>query len=63
MKTAVEWLIENSHIIPKNELNKRELIKQANEMFERQIKDAWYDGWIERANEAEQYYNETFKSE
>jgi len=27
-QTAVEWLIENSHIIPKNELNKRELIKE-----------------------------------
>ena len=25
-QTAIEWLIENSHIIPKNELNKRELI-------------------------------------
>jgi hypothetical protein len=62
-KTAVEWL--------KQELKERygsinliePLFKQANEMFERQIKDAWYDGWIERANEAEQYYNETFKQQ
>jgi hypothetical protein len=36
MKTAVEWLIENSHIIPKNELNKRELINQAKEMEKEQ---------------------------
>ena len=31
-QTAVEYLVENSHIIPKNELNKRELIKQAKEI-------------------------------
>jgi hypothetical protein len=35
--TAVQWLIENSHIIPKNELNKRELIKQAKEMEKQQL--------------------------
>jgi hypothetical protein len=41
MKTAVEWLIENSHIIPKNELNKRELIKQAKEMEKQNQEDCW----------------------
>jgi hypothetical protein len=35
-QTAVEWLIENSHIIPKTELNKRELIEQAKEMEKQQ---------------------------
>jgi hypothetical protein len=30
--TAIEWLIENSHIIPKSELNKRQLIHKAKEM-------------------------------
>jgi hypothetical protein len=42
--TAVEWLVENSHIIPKNELNKRELIKQAKEMEKQQITDAYLRG-------------------
>jgi hypothetical protein len=40
-QTAVEWLIENSHIIPKNELNKRELIKQAKEMEKQQTEHAF----------------------
>ncbi len=35
-QTAVEWLLENSHIISKNELNKRELIEQAKEMEKQQ---------------------------
>jgi hypothetical protein len=62
-KTAVEWLIENSHIIPKNELNKRELIKQANEMFEQQIEDAWKDGFFEKSDSSKIYYHKTFKIE
>jgi hypothetical protein len=37
MKTAVEWLIENCHIVPKNELNKKELIEQAKEMEKQNI--------------------------
>jgi hypothetical protein len=68
--TAVEWLIENSHIIPKNELNKRELIKQAKEMEKQQIINTYRDGRSDQQSEktsrfynrmAEQYYNETFK--
>jgi hypothetical protein len=73
-QTAVEWLIENSHIIPKNELNKRELIKQAKEMEKEQISKAyeqgsedgyWHpeNGYSNEFESAEQYYNETFKSE
>jgi hypothetical protein len=70
--TAVEWLIENSHIIPKNELNKRELIKQAKEMEKQQIINTYRDGRSDQQSEktsrfynrmAEQYYNETFKPE
>jgi hypothetical protein len=60
-QTAVEWLIENSHIIPKNELNKRELIEQANKMFEQQIIEAYYEGKQYGFFTEEQYYNETFK--
>jgi hypothetical protein len=68
-QTAVEWLIENSHIIPKNELNKRELIKQANKMFERQIIAA-HGIKTKSINQDQseiitgrQYYNQTFKQQ
>lgn len=44
--TAVEWLLENSHIIPKNELNKREIVKQAKEMEKQQIMDARLNGFM-----------------
>ena len=64
-QTAVEWLMENSHIIPKKELNKRELIKQAKEMFEQQIINACEstgntDFWV-KYESYEDYYNKTFK--
>ena len=65
-QTAVEWLLENSHIVPKNELNKRELIEQALEMEKQQIIDAFKRGAINEMNgieeiNSEQYYNEQFK--
>jgi hypothetical protein len=63
-QTAVEWLIENSHIIPKNELNKRELIKQAKEMEKQQIIYAYNQGCLDTLKDGMkrggQYYNETF---
>ena len=69
-QTAVEWLVENSHIIPKTGLNKRELINQAKEMEKEQIKDAWDNGLFNCGEfnnptiiSGKQYYNETFKSE
>jgi hypothetical protein len=77
MKTAVEWLIEqlekeyNSFPL----LRAEDCIK-AIEMEKKQIMSAWHNGLanqteffsdhtgtIIRANCAEQYYNETFKSE
>ncbi len=68
MITAVEWLIENCHIVPKNQFNKRELIEQAKEMFEQQIIDTYKEGCFDNILDektdkvrAEQYYNETFK--
>ena len=67
-QTAVEWLIENSHIIPKTRLNKRELIEQAKEMEKQQIidnlKTLLFD--ISQGKDVEnieQYYNETFKQQ
>jgi len=61
-QTAIEWLLENSHIIPKTELNKSELIKQAKEMEKEQIKDAYnkdrnFTGY---QDDADEYYNETY---
>jgi len=63
MKTAVEWLFENlnSHKI---EANANELFEQAKEMEKEQIKKAFHKNsqkWFCQL-EAEQYYNETFKS-
>jgi hypothetical protein len=41
----------------------KELFKQTNEMFEKQIEDAWFDGWIERSETSKLYYHKTFKIE
>ena len=67
-QTAVEWLLENSHIIPKNELNKRELIEQAKEIERQQIVMAFWNSKHSLCDEntdllylAEQYYNAKFK--
>lgn len=66
-QTAVEWLI--------NEINapdwwylpqsmKQDIIEQAKAMEKDQIKDAWINSLSRGAsNSAEDYYNETFKSE
>jgi hypothetical protein len=62
-KTAVEWL--------KQELKERygsinliePLFKQANEMFEQQIEDAWRDGFFEKSETSKLYYHKTFKIE
>ena len=76
MKTAVEFMasellyLDNEYdmkLINKNEYQakRKEIIEQANKIFEEQIKDAWFDGvtnW-DSEKEVEEYYNETFKSE
>lgn len=63
MKTAVEWLLEQWPIL-ETQLPPK-LIEQAKEMEKQQIMDAYIDGhstWGISEN-AEQYYNKTFKSE
>ena len=65
MKTAVEWLVEKHFGSIENcSPNFRKHIEQANKMFEEQIIEAWVDGVInwDSEKEAQQYYNETFKS-
>jgi hypothetical protein len=73
MKTAVEWLVEkltNGHYL--DEGMKQKIIEQANKMFEEQIMDSYRYGkdngidishTVTKEIPAQQYYNETFKSE
>jgi hypothetical protein len=63
MKTAVEWLVEQldgERHLTENEIKR--LIQQAKEMEKDQIIDACKQCSYSY-EEAEQYYNETFKSE
>jgi hypothetical protein len=66
MKTAVEWLVDELYKQGIS-LYTPELIAEANKLFENQIKNSWNDGlWgklREGEDNAESYYNETFKSE
>jgi hypothetical protein len=73
--TAVEFLYERlERMIPRTALynmDKEDYFKQANELFEQQIKDAYVDGFkeCEKIHEeaffiqdlSETYYNETYK--
>jgi hypothetical protein len=62
-QTAVEWLIsQQKH----NKFYDIETIEQAKQMEKEQIINAYYQGDADSDNihvDAEQYYNETFKSE
>ena len=61
-QTAVEWLIEQWPIL-ESQLPDW-LIEQAKAMEKEQIKDAWLNSLTKGDyNSAEEYYNETFKSE
>jgi hypothetical protein len=78
MKTAVEWLVQQLTEVDYNCINKtflqndkslagykmRKLFEQAKEMEKEQIKRAFIQGEYNiYVKNAEQYYNETFKSE
>ena len=60
MKTAVEWLFENLDLTGGSEALK--VLNKAKEMEKGQIIDACKQ-FSYSYEEAEQYYNETFKSE
>jgi len=69
MKTAVEWIEELIECGANLEQIKK-CLPRAKEIFEEQIKDSWEDGKYcdtiyneVNYEDAEQYYNETFKSE
>ena len=74
MKTAVEYLFEKLWNTDKDKFTWYAILKQAKEMEKEQIKDAHYDGKgnginishsLSRTKEisADEYYDETFKSE
>jgi hypothetical protein len=77
MKTAVEWLVDelcyitdNGRYIIDNTDDVTDVVNQAKEMEKRQIKDAYLNGRYDADKivmshnfYAEQYYNQTFKSE
>ena len=61
--TAVEWLLNQLDLYYKgeNELFYSDIVKQANAIFEQQIKDAYKFGITdEYVIGAEQYYNQTY---
>jgi hypothetical protein len=67
MKTAVEWLFEQLDI-SQGYKSAIKLLDQAKEMEKEQIIDAYENGVKETNSrceyqDAEQYYNQTFKSE
>ena len=72
MKTAVEWLYENILLTPLDIRSINKCLEQAKEMEKEQIIDSYRDGRSDQQSDrpskfynrmAEQYYNETFKSE
>jgi hypothetical protein len=72
MKTAVEWLIEELEMNILWTDKARKAFQQAKEMEKEQIINTYRDGRSDQQSEkpsrfynrmAEQYYNETFKSE
>jgi hypothetical protein len=61
-QTAVEWLYENILLTPLDIRSINKCLEQAKEMEKEQIIDACKQCSYSY-EEAEQYYNETFKSE
>jgi hypothetical protein len=65
-QTAVEWLINELDL--SNDGLTMKIINQAKEMEKEQIIEAWDDGCYQssdfpKTSDAENYYNETFKTE
>jgi hypothetical protein len=71
MKTSVEWLQEqlecfgNKHELQMSWTTLDELFEQAKEMEKEQIEKAFDDGYAKSGitHNAQEYYEETFKSE
>ena len=68
-QTAVEWLVEQFDLTSDSPIIKN-VIAKAKEMEKEQITNAYIECWendggngFHKVDEAEQYYNRTFKSE
>jgi hypothetical protein len=61
--SAVEWLVEQMTQQDFIAIPKPEWIEQAKEMEKEQIENAFNYGQIDLGMEADEYYNQTFKSE
>ena len=64
-QTAVEWLFEQLPTIDKYDPYYADIINQAKEMEKEQIEKAFDDGYAKSGitHNAQEYYEETFKSE
>ena len=63
-QTTVEWLLEQLPTIDKYDPYYADIINQALEMEKEQIKNAWLNSLTKGDyNSADEYYNQTFKSE
>ena len=61
-QTAVEWLAE--HLCNEMNFDYWKAVEQAKEMEKEQIKDAWLNSLTKGDfNSADEYYNQTYKSE
>jgi hypothetical protein len=60
-QTAVEWLLDQ---IQQKLYIRDNVIEQAKEMFEKQLREAWEDGrskgWKSGCGDSETYYDQTF---
>ena len=64
MKTAVEWFAEKiGHNSLMGLIEYNELFEQAKEMEKEQIENAFNYGQFDLGMEADEYYNEIYKSE
>ena len=63
-QTAVEWLFQQLWETPKDKLTWHSILEQAKQMEKEQIIDAYDKGEFNQGcnEDAEQYYNENYKS-
>ena len=62
-QTAVEWLFEKLWNTDKDKFTWYAILKQAKEMEKEQIENAFNYGQFDLGMEADEYYNQTYKSE
>ena len=62
-QTAVEWLFQQLWETPKDKFNWHSILEQAKQMEKEQIIDAYDKGEFNQGcnEDAEQYYNKTYK--